>query len=267
MDLDMVTVFVASTAVILVLGLSVVMFVLYYQKRLIGQKMKVQALESDRQSELMGAMIEAQERERIRLSKDLHDDVGALLTATKLQVNQLELKINEPKEAVTFLNLTKKMLEESVASVRRVSYDLVPATLERFGLTDALTAFSERFNATGDLEVSLTSDLGELRFSEKVEMGVFRIAQELVNNTAKHAKAKRAAIALSFLNQSLQLSYHDNGTGFDPKAIVPGLGLKNLETRVNLLNGDLQITTALNQGFSARVIIPELIPLPLKPTT
>lgn len=254
--MDIVTIFVASSAVILLLAFGVVLFVLYYQRQLLKQKMKVQTLESERQSALLQAVVEGQERERKRLAKDLHDDVGALLTATKMQVNQLERQLDNPSAATTFLGLTKELLQESVSSVRQVSHGLMPASLSRFGLGTAIENFVEPFNQAQALQIEVHYTLEATRYPEDFELGVFRIVQELVNNTAKHAEAQRVSIDLQTEDQQLVLRYQDDGKGFDPALIKEGLGLKNLETRVELLGGTHEVHTQPGKGLKGEFRLP-----------
>ena len=260
MDFDIVSVFVVSSSVIVLLVLAVVMFVLFYQKRLLAQKMKVRDLEHEHRLKLLRATIETQEREQMRLAKDLHDGVGALLTATKLQVQQVERQLEDNDSAAPFVALTNEMLEESIATVRAVARNLVPPTLERFGLADALTTFAEKFSAGGKITVSVTANAPKRRYESNTELALFRVVQELVNNTAKHSNATEARVELNANGKSISLTYQDNGSGFDVATIEPGLGLKSLESRVNMLGGKLKLEPGAGSGFSAAVTVPATAP-------
>ena len=189
MKLDIFTVFVASAGIILMLVLLVILFVLFYQKRLLGQKMAVRNLAHEHRLELLRATLEAQERERKRLAKELHDGVGAILTATKLQVQQVERHVRNNTTVAPFVNLTNEMLQESIDNVRSVSRNLVPPTLERFGLGDALKAVAEQFSASGSLQVTLSAGTATQRWNSSTELALFRMAQELMNNTANKVAA------------------------------------------------------------------------------
>ena len=256
MNAESITVLLASTAALFGLSLLIVVFVIYYQKRLLQQKVKVQELEQRRQQDQLRALVQGQERERARLAKEMHDEVGALLTATKLQVNQLERTLDDPKKRGTFLGLTKEMLEESIGSVRAVSHGLLPATLAKFGLKTALTHLGEAFTKSQVLSVVLTVDVMGLRFDEATELGVYRVVQEMLNNTAKHSQAQQAALQLHYDGKAISFVYQDDGVGMNLEASSEGLGLKNLETRMMVLGGTLQVQSAPGQGFKAEGTLP-----------
>lgn len=258
MNLDIVTVFVASACIILLLVFFVLLFVLFYQKRMLAQKMTLRDLAHEHQLELLKATFETQEREQMRLAKELHDGVGALLTATKLQVQQVERHVAGNEAAAPFVTLTTEMLEESIANVRSAARNLVPPTLERFGLPDALKAFVERFSTGEQLAVTVHAQATMPRFEATTELALFRIAQELVNNTARHSQATTATLELGLDGQQVQLRYKDTGEGFDFETITPGLGLNNIESRVKLLGGTVLLDG--KQGFSAIIHVP-FVPL------
>lgn len=109
--------------------------------------------------------------------------------------------------------------------------------------------------------VTVNSGVGEQRFLADHELGLYRVAQELVNNTAKHAQATEATIDLHLHQNDLRLAYKDNGSGFDPATVTPGLGLKNLEPRAQIMGGTLELHGGVAQGFLAELHIPTKNPL------
>ena len=246
----------ASTGLLFTLALLVVLFVLHYQKRLLQQKIILQTMEQERQQDLLNALVEGQEQERGRLAKDLHDDVGALLMATNLQLNQLERTLDHPTQRSTFLTLCKTLLQDSIRSVRAVSHDLLPPTLERFGLLVALQHLSGSFSRTDQFIVKVEAQLGQHRLTKAQEIGLYRVIQELLNNTAKHSQGNQAWISLNLHQGVIHLSYQDDGVGFDSEQQTQGLGLKNLHTRITMLGGHLTIASQPNHGFSAKCQIP-----------
>lgn len=256
MNLDIATVFIASSILFLLLVILVVLFVLYYQKRLLMQKMRVQNMEADFRMDLLKATIETQEKEQLRLARDLHDDVGPLLTATQLQVRQVKRFVPDEAAAAPALQLADEMLLESVTAVRRVSHNLVPPTLERYGLTETLEAFIHRFSESDSITFELDFQDMDQRPPQTIELEAFRLVQELVNNTIKHAKASAVHIGIAKHGDILHLNYSDNGKGFDRETVKHGLGLKNIENRVALLRGTLSVETSTGRGFQAQIRIP-----------
>ena len=193
------------------------------------------------QQQLLEATVESQEKERKRVASELHDGVGAMLSAVKLNLNLLQMNGNG--EAISE---TKKMLDETIENVRRISKALLPAGLEKVGPTSTLGELCQKLDNVGQLSVRFNCSGEVQRLPVEKELMVFRIAQELVNNSIKHAEAKHIWVSLDWTEEEMKLAVVDDGKGIDLKkleaqsGVEKGIGLYNIENRANLLNSRLR---------------------------
>jgi two-component system, NarL family, sensor kinase len=249
--------FIVASSIMLLLAFCIVLFVIYYQKRLIKEELKHQRLEAEYKQKMLQAALESQERERSRLASDLHDSVGAMLSTIKLTLHPVVKAGNgEP------LDHTKQLLDETIETVRRISRDLLPTSLEKFGLTYAIKEMCERINLSGVIEVRVTETGMPVDMDKKREVLVYRIAQELVSNAMRHSQASALKVHMSWSNHLL-LTIRDNGQGFDYASLKDpganrkaGLGLYNIETRVSLLGASLEYEAAQPRGSQFMIKIP-----------
>lgn len=236
----------------LILGLVIVSIFFHYQKRVIQQQRISLQQENEHQKQLLRASILGQERERNRLGKDMHDEVGALLTTTRLYFEHLSLNLDShsftetKKKAIELLDLT-------VSSVRSVSHDLRPVILNQMGLVHALESTIEYLEHSKEIKVVFDHHVPH-EIDKEDAANWFRIIQELLNNTIKHAKAKCIFMHLVMAKNTLFLTYRDDGIGLG-KAFQQnrGLGLQNIESRLSLMNGHLEIVSKQNQGLEFQI--------------
>ena len=222
------------------LSLSIVVFFVVYQRRLLKQQQAHQQKEADYQQQLLRANFQSQEKERNRIGKDLHDEVGALLTTTKLYFQHLDQK-NDPERFADIKGKAFSMLEETMNTVRRVSHDLRPVVLERLGLVEAILNIVDKINASGQVEVDFQHNLPTEPEAEYA-LNWYRIIQELINNTLKHAGASRITLDLRIIQNDLVLKYSDNGIGLTAESDTQGgLGIQNIRSRISLMQGELDI--------------------------
>lgn len=250
-----------GTLAIIVLITFSVAFVAYYKQKQAQQKIAMQELQAEMQRQLLETSLQVQEVERRRIAKDLHDEVGAMLSATKMSLNQL-IKKADTIDLNTLAIQTKELLEESISQVRRISKELVPSTLEEFGLVTALDEFIQKIHVASGVEFFFKYEGFEedKRFDKKIELTIYRIAQELSNNALKHAEASEITLILSMQEQKLIFTFADNGKGFevektihDPKS---GLGLRNIESRLSVVDGWHEIKSVLGKGTTTTIQIP-----------
>ncbi len=253
-----------GTALFLIMAIGLISFVAYYQQKQLKQKylqqQQIQELQAEMQRQLLETALQAQEVEQRRIAKDLHDEVGAMLSATKMSLNQLIKKVADTDLSPVALH-TKEMLEESIGHVRRISKELVPSTLENFGLVAALDEFIQKIHVASGVEFFLNYEGFEsnYRFDLKFELTIFRIAQELTNNALKHAEATEIVLILLLKEQKLNFTFKDNGNGFDLEKVMnspkSGLGLRNIASRLSVVNGLHQFKTAIGQGTTTEIEI------------
>lgn len=252
------------TPVMLVLALGIVVFVVRYQKRLLAHQEQVRVLQEVKQLQLLEAVIEAQETERRRLAQDLHDEVGGMLVLAKLQLTQVLPSGTLHEGSVAASENVKNTLEEVISSVRRISHDLMPVILEKMGLWHALEALRRAVPKDANLEITLGIETDIKRLQPNQELLLYRIIQELFSNTIKHALADKIEITARQIGNKISLVYQDNGLGFNysqlqkSKNIAVGIGLMNLQSRVALLNGELNFFSEPGAGTKAEIIVPIL---------
>ncbi|MBF9236520.1 PAS domain S-box protein [Hymenobacter sp. BT683] len=196
------------------------------------------------QQEVLSAILTTQETERKRIAEALHNGLGQLLYAAKLS---LEGRAGTPSSPRASL----KLLHEAIRTTRTISFELTPGILEDFGLRTALEELSKRITPTG-LSVNLHLVNLEQRLRPPVEIAVYRIVQELLNNIMKHAKATEVEVHVAREKKRVEVSVEDNGCGFEPDALttlpLAGMGLSGVRNRVALLGGKLSINSRLGRG-------------------
>jgi signal transduction histidine kinase len=245
------TYLILGTAILIFFILAFIVFVVYYQRKQfsleIKQNEEKQAIEMDFQRKLLENSMEVQEIERRRLAKDLHDEVGALLSVLKMGNNQLVKREIADSKINGLIQNNRELIDESISMVRSISKDLVPQTLENFGLIHAIEEFLNKIEKSSNIEFSfLHQNISDkYRFTSKVELSVFRIIQELANNALKHSNATKIDLILNYENEKLFLIFADNGIGFSMADALKnpngGLGLRNLESRLSIINGQLKV--------------------------
>ncbi len=202
---------------------------------------------------ILSAVIKAEENERERISAEIHDGLGPLLSTIKLYVNELESGDLEPDEKATMLAQTNELINEAISSTRAISNNLSPHLILDFGLVKAVESFCKKVNLAQKTRIHFESGLGGKRFDQTVEIVLYRIITELINNTLKHANAEKIGIYLEIIEDTLQMTYMDNGSGFDKEAVMSGdgggMGLKNIVSRLRSVNGSYRMHSRQGAGF------------------
>lgn len=197
-------------------------------------------------------MLEGQENERRRIIKELHDGVGQMLTAIRMQVDSLESEKERREEIKAYIN-------EAIAEVKRISYHVMPQAIVDFGLEAALKGLCDTIKKFSSLSIDFRYIREfEHKLDFEISIAVFRIAQEGLNNIVKHAGATTVNLHVLDKEDELYFILEDNGKGFDENELIsnPGSGLRNIRERVVLLNGSVEIHTAIDKGTSIEIHIP-----------
>lgn len=210
--------------------------------------------------ELTTQVIEAQEAERQRIARELHDDTAQILFAQLLSVSALK---SSPHDVVrqTAENL-EVLTVEAIEGVRRLALELRPPALDDLGVREALGDLAQRFSENTGVRVELEVTGSRDRLAPEAELVLYRVAQEALTNVVKHAKATEARITLARWPDRVDLTVDDNGIGFDPSVNRPrdsrglGLGLFGMEERVALVGGSLAIRTLIPHGTRVAVSLP-----------
>ncbi len=207
--------------------------------------------------ELMNAVIQAEENERSRIAKDIHDGIGPIMSTLKMYLEWLNKQefINDHAD---ILDLSLKSIDEAIVTIKRIANNLSPHVLEKFGLPSALNKFVENIKKVSGIQFSLFIDLRN-RFGHAMEISIYRIVTECITNTIKHAQASEIDLALRQDDQLIYLTYEDNGRGFlltDNINNQKGLGLNNINSRIKTMGGKVTIQTAPGAGFRLDSEIP-----------
>jgi PAS domain S-box-containing protein len=204
---------------------------------------------------ILSAVIKAEEQERERISRDLHDGLGPLLSTIKLYVNELESGDTDPGEKLEMLKQTNELINEAISGTRSISNNLSPHLIMDFGLVKAVESFCKKVNLAQKTKIHFESSIGEKRFDQTIEIVLYRVITELINNTIKHARATKIEIYLEIIDETLQLTYLDDGIGFDKEMAMgtesSGMGLKNMVSRLRSINGNYRIHSQPGKGFLA----------------
>ncbi len=202
----------------------------------------------------LAAEITTLENERKRIAGDLHDELGPILSAVKLQVNHLEP--DDETERVV-LEKSSRQIDEVIKRFREISYDLLPNTLVRKGLVKATEEFIEKMNGLHQLHIDFKSE--KIQLESGREVNIYRILQEVIHNTIKHARATLLTIEFEVKHNKLYIRTKDDGIGFNYEALKVsdgGLGLLSLQSRVEVLNGKMSVKTAQGLGTTYLIEIP-----------
>jgi signal transduction histidine kinase len=207
------------------------------------------------QREKIFAEITIRENERKRIAGDLHDSLGPLLSAVKLNISSVDVENAADQE---ILEKTARYLDEIIGSLRRISHDLLPSTLERRGLVEAVREFINQIKNKQSLNIQLYV-VKEIKVPKDKEIHIFRMIQEIIHNTIKHAQANNLQIGFSEEGGHLLCLTKDDGLGFDKEKILSGssgLGLRSLESRCEILNGVLTLDSMPGAGTNYFIKIP-----------
>lgn len=221
-------------------------------------KLKQKAKELKQQDMLTKAVVDAEENERKRIASDLHDGVGQLFSAVKMNLNGLFERISMPREEDRFLaENTLALVDESCKEVRSISHQMMPNMLLRSGIASDLKSFIEKIDSD-TLKVTLEATGFKNKLESNVETMLYRIIQESINNVIKHAKATRLDITLNRDAKGISAKIADNGIGFDMnrKDEFSGIGLKNIATRIEYLKGTIKYMSAPGKGTTVAIEVP-----------
>lgn len=232
------------------MALVLILFFYFSRKKIIKQEIEKKNLEINYQKELLNSVIITQEEERKRIAQDLHDDISSKLNIVSLNSHMLkasdltEVELNEITSNI--IDLTAKALENS----RRIAHDLLPPVLEKFGLHAGIAELALEFNSSKAVQVNYENHIDFDTVESYKQLHIFRILQELMNNSLRHGKAKEITISFISINNINTCNYSDNGLGFDinDKKNAKGLGMKNMEGRINFIQGTMKTTSEINKG-------------------
>ncbi|OFX26455.1 MAG: hypothetical protein A2041_00505 [Bacteroidetes bacterium GWA2_31_9b] len=205
---------------------------------------------------ILNAVIETEEHEREKFAKDLHDGIGPLLSASKIYSKSFQLCENDEERSQTIQKL-EETIDEAIQSVQEISNNLSPHILKNFGLKVAIESFLKKITDASLIKFTIGSNF-EKRVSENIEIILYRVTVELINNTIKHSNANTIQIKLLQKENNLFLHYTDDGIGFNINETLnksTGMGLSNIYSRIRSLDGDIVMDSSKNRGLSVKIRI------------
>jgi len=242
--------------VMLALALAFVVFFNRSQKRILSEQMRNQKLAFAHQEELLHSTILTQEEERKRIAKELHDDIGSKLNVIFLNMHRLEKHTNGNEEIEEISKEVNGLINRTIDTTRRISHDLLPPTLEDFGLIEALKELVDGYNQSGKLAIRFNvfgeaSDLD----NKLIDLNLFRIIQELIKNSVTHGKSTGIDLNIKIDSSIVSIEYQDNGIGFDVDQInnQRGIGIKNIVSRMNMIKAQYNFESSEGNGFEMMI--------------
>jgi signal transduction histidine kinase len=227
--------------------------------QLIRKQEIAQEMELRHQRAMLQATVDAQENERTRIAKDLHDDIQVTLSTAKLKLGMLGRNMKKQGLPSEETAESVDLIQDAIQSVREISQDLLPAALDRLGLPQALKELCEKVHSGERMQVAFSCGGTERRLTKDVELSIYRVTQELFANALKHAEANRVQVRLTFAADNITLELEDNGKGFELAAVeLPGkgLGFKNMQGRISLVSGKFSYASEPGQGSRFVVEVP-----------
>jgi two-component system NarL family sensor kinase len=244
-----------TMAAFFLIACGAILFFIRYQKNLLKKQEELFRMEAEHRKELLSSNIQSAEEERLRIARDVHDELGGIFSTLSLSIQQLNPETEKNKDT---LQQSKHLIQTGINSVRRISHAIIPFELELLGLNQTLINYTESVSTASGIDIHFEFGNVPEETNPVVSLATYRIIQELLNNTLKYAKASSIAIICNSYESHLHLQYTDNGVGVDltDKKIKRGIGIKNIESRVLALDGNVHFISTPGQGFNCALSLP-----------
>jgi len=227
-----------------------------YQKSLRIKQEKIHEMDSRYKKELLLNSIQSAEAERMRIAKDIHDEIGSIFSTLSLSVGQMKHESNVAEQ----LTVSKGLIQSGIDSVRRIAHGIVPFELELLGLDETLHNHFDAISSASAIEIRVDNACDDALLQEETALSIYRILQELSSNSIKHGKPSAIAVQITETDGSVIVHYKDDGAGIDleKQQLKKGIGLKNIESRVVSLDGSVRFSSEPGKGFACEIRIPLL---------
>ena len=238
----------------IIVAVVLIIFFYFSRKKIIQKELEKKDLVLQYQKEQLHAVIITQEEERKRIAQDLHDDISSKLNIVSLNSHLLTSPNLTEAETIeiteNIISLTTKALENS----RKIAHNLLPPVFEKFGLNAGVEELCEEFESSKAVKIHYKNEIDFDEADIDRHLHVFRILQELMNNSLRHGKATEIWASFKIIDDVHTCSYRDNGKGFDAENIEnhKGLGMKNIDSRISFLDGTIEIDSQINNGIAVK---------------
>lgn len=247
--------YILIAAAFLISFISFLLFRNFKQKQKLQQQ-RISELETEKQLAATASVLKGEEQERTRLAKDLHDGLGGMLSGIKYSLNNMKGNLIMTPENAQAFERSMDMLDSSIKEMRRVAHNMMPEALVKFGLDTALKDFCNDINQSGALKINYQSiGMERVTIDQTTSIAIYRIVQELINNTIKHAAAKTAIVQVSKTDGRVAVTVEDDGKGFDTVLLqkAKGIGWTNIQSRVEFLKGTMDVQSGEGKGTSVHI--------------
>jgi two-component system, NarL family, sensor kinase len=240
--------------------LLILLFLIYNRNRLKKQKVRLEERQvlldkiNQQQEELLNAIVNTQEAERKRIASELHDGLGSLMSTVKVNLDTVQHQLTNSETQL--LSSSIALVDDVCTDLRTISHNMMPGVLVKLGLKAAVNDFVNKVNESNPFNINFECIEFDNRLKDTTEIIIYRVIQEATNNIIKHAEAKNVSIQLMKDEGSISLIIEDDGKGFEKSKIIKGLGLKNIESRINYLGGKTVFETNLGKGCTIVIEIP-----------
>ena len=252
---EILSIILIAIGLLILMSVAIVLFFYFSRKKIVKTELEKANLIISHQREVIESTLITQEEERKRIAQDLHDAISSKLNIVSLNANFLTETGISSEDANKFGSSILKVTTTVLESSRRIAHDLLPPTLQKFGLRSALEELCDEAGASKNFKVHSVMEYNENSLSADEELHLFRMVQELFSNSIKYASASIIDVSLLSEGNSTTLNYSDNGKGFDISEAkkAKGLGLSGLENRASILNAELTIESSPGAGISVIV--------------
>jgi len=251
-----ITFFTAIGVIVLLLWIAIYFRMRIVKNRIISTQ-RIQQLEDEKRILAAQSVIVGQEEERKRIAQELHDGIGVLLSTASIHFSSLSLD-DDPKKITEVFTKATKMLNEAGKEVRKVSHNMMPGVLSKFGLKEAIEDLFETIEETGAIHTEVSMKCKKERLPENLEIMIYRIVQEMINNTIKHAEASTIKCKMTRTESDIAIHFADDGKGFNSEALPKdkSLGIFGIRSRVDFLGGKVDLKSEIGKGTTYKILIP-----------
>lgn len=247
-----ISIILGASSILLLITLFIVMLVMAYLKRDLKHLKEKETMEADFEKQLLQSQLETQEETLNQLSIEIHDNVGQLLNSTKLLIGVTQRSLSESPDT---LRMADETLGKAIQELRSLSKSLNREWLQQFNFIENLEAEINRINAAKSLQIQLFRP-ANLSLKAEAQIILFRIVQEILQNSMKHAQAKNIEINIKEENEILSINITDDGAGFDEMNTSKSVGILNIKHRTHLLGGTVQWESSLGTGTNVNIQLP-----------
>jgi signal transduction histidine kinase len=252
-DNEIVFMMTLGTGGMVMLAVMVIVFIVIYQRRIFKKKTQIALMEMENQRAMMDAVLKTKELEQKRIAQELHDEIGSSVNAVKMSLIYMQLE----ESARIKLNEDLLMISKNV---RRLSNELMPSVLDELGFQQALVHLVKRFQESSNCVFDINQHASDpFSMDKAMELSMYRIIQELINNIIKYAKATKVTISVMHNDRAIKIELSDNGSGFIPTdaylSKTDSLGLKNILSRVQQINADISYELLEPSGTKVTLIV------------